>query len=237
MAVFEDLHDARRKFAATVFVGIAPDVGRKQRHIIDADVPVALEDHDQPAQFRLLGLDRGIDFDPFPVIAGQLDLCLCRERRAGTAHKDLRLALEAEFFHPHTEVVYLALFERHAVIVPVAHRISRIFHAVNAAHAHDEVGRVGRAHASVRGDIMRACPENIPVLVLHLPQLHGNACIVPVVVDVLKLERVVDDHFGVQATVRRLVDVLKKQAVQMFADGDPLFGFVQTILNHARTLS
>ena len=63
MAVFEHLHDAGREFSVSVLVGVSPDGGRKQRDVIHADMPPALEEDDQPAEFGGERLLYGLEGD------------------------------------------------------------------------------------------------------------------------------------------------------------------------------
>ena len=234
MAVFEHLHDAGRKLAVPVLFGIPPHVGRKQRHIVDADVAGALEDHHQAPQLRLQRLDRAGDLDPFAAVARKLDLRLGGQHRTGAADVHFHLAGKAELFYPHAEVVRLPFIQRHAVVVPRLDGVAGVFQAVDAAHMHHQVGRVAGRDAPFCGDVVRASAGDVPILVLHLADGDGHGSIVQVVREIGELERVVDDHLCVQAAVCRLVDVLKEQAVEVLADLDAAVVLIERILHHKK---
>ena len=195
-------------------------------------MPAALEDDDQTPHLRFERLYGTGDLYPFAAVARKFDFRHGGEHRTRAADEYLRLAFEAEHFHPHAEIVRFALVERHAVAVPRAHGKAGVLHAVDSAHAQHHIGRIVFIHPPCRADVVRACAEHVPIFVLHLPHHDGHRAVVKVVCQIFKFERIVDDHFGVQTAVRRLVDVLEKETVQVLADRDALLFLVERVLDH-----
>ena len=58
-----------------------------------------------------------------------------------------------------------------------------------------------------------------------------------IVSQILKFKGIVYHHFGVQPAVCRLIDVLEKQTVQMFAYRNPLFALIERIPDHKKVSS
>ena len=55
-----------------------------------------------------------------------------------------------------------------------------------------------------------------------------------IVREILELKGIVDDHLGVQPAVRRLVDILEEQAVEMPADFCAAIVLVERITDHRK---
>lgn len=129
-------------------------------------------------------------------------------------------------------MVGFPLFHRHAVIIPAPDGIAGVFEAIDAPHTEHEIRGIGRCDAPFLRYVMRPRAGYIPIRVLLSAQFRGYGNVVSVVIEVFEFERVVDDHFRIQTAVARLIDVLKKQAVEMLADLYAAFVLVERVSYH-----
>ena len=220
VAVFEHLHHAGRKFSVSVLVRVAPRRRGEQGNVVDTDLTVALEDDAESAHRIFFRHDGRGNLDPVPFVAfGNSDLADRRVATVRAADKDFGNALEPEAFHPHGEVVRLLVVDGHTVhIVPAVGVVPGIFEMIDPADIQNEIGGIVGVHAADFGDISRTGAVNIPIEPVRAAAIHPALSIVIVVGEVLKFKRIVNDHFGVESAVCRLVNVFKKETVKLFGN-------------------
>ena len=234
MAVLQYLDKAGRELAVAILIGIAPRHCREQGDVIDTDLAVAFENDAKAPHRVLFGNDGSRDFDPVAVGAfGDGDLADRGMAAVRALDEHLRGALEAEALDEHGEVVCLAVLDGHAVHIIAAHRIvAGIFEVIDAAHAQKQKARVVLIHAANGHDLLGACTVDVPGVVALLARFDGAFCIEVVVGEVLELERIVDHHLGIHAAVRRLIDVLEEQSVEVLGNVNAPLVRVQCVIEH-----
>ena len=103
---------------------------------------------------------------------------------------------------------------------------------IDAAHAQKQEARVVCVHAAGGHDLLGACAVDVPGKVALLARFDGAFCIEVVVGEVLELERIVDHHLGIHAAVRRLIDVLEEQSVEVLGNVNAPLVRVQCVIEH-----
>ena len=145
----------------------------------------------------------------------------------------LRGTLEAEALDEHGKVVRLAVLDGHTVhIVPTDRIVTGIFKMIDAAHTQVQEAGIVLIHAAGGHDLLGTGAIDIPGEIALLACLDGALCVEVVVGEVLELERIVDHHLGIHAAVRRLVDVLEEQAVEVLGNVNAPLVRVQCVIEH-----